>query len=139
MTCSPSWLVIRGPDLWALHRCTLWFMAYVTVRANWSVAGLHKGEVGEVERTARVEELIARGMLQEVTDAPAVPSDPQGPPRRSASRDDWAEYLAQHTNIVTDGKTRPQLLEEWDALNSPQSDEQDGDGDGPGGTAPDEH
>ena len=114
-------------------------MAYVTVRALWSVAGLHKGEVGELERTDRVEELIARGMLQEVTDAPAVPSDPQGPPKRSASRDDWAEYLAQHTDIVTDGKTRPQLLEEWDALNSPQPNEQDGDGDGPGGTAPLQH
>ena len=37
-------------------------------------------------------------------------------PKRSASRDEWADYLAAHHSIVTDGKSRAELLAEYDAL-----------------------
>ena len=37
------------------------------------------------------------------------------PPARNASREDWAEFLAQHpTGFVTEGKNRDQLIAEWD-------------------------
>lgn len=36
-------------------------------------------------------------------------------PKRNASRDDWAEYLAQHrSGIVTEGKNRDELQAEYD-------------------------
>ena len=37
------------------------------------------------------------------------------PPARNASREDWAEFLAQHpVGFVTEGKNRDQLIAEWD-------------------------
>ena len=37
------------------------------------------------------------------------------PPARNASREDWAEFLAQHpAGFVTEGKNRGQLIAEWD-------------------------
>ena len=37
------------------------------------------------------------------------------PPARNASRDDWAEFLAQHpAGFVTEGKGRAALIAEWD-------------------------
>ena len=37
------------------------------------------------------------------------------PPARNASRDDWAEFLAQHpAGFVTEGKDRAAVIAEWD-------------------------
>ncbi|QRY48156.1 hypothetical protein JVX93_16050 [Mycolicibacterium boenickei] len=37
------------------------------------------------------------------------------PPKRNASREDWAEFLAQHpAGFVTEGKDRDALIAEWD-------------------------
>lgn len=46
-----------------------------------------------------------------------------GVPKRSASRDDWAEFLAENTPIVTDGKSRSELQAEWDQLDTAPSTE----------------
>lgn len=37
------------------------------------------------------------------------------PPARNASRDDWAEFLANHpAGFVTEGQDRSGLIEQWD-------------------------
>ena len=42
--------------------------------------------------------------------------DEVNPPSRSAKREDWAEFLAQHPGgFVTEGKDRAALIAEWDA------------------------
>lgn len=93
---------------------------------------LAAGERATVQRTDRVERLIARGFVVEVPDGRTVTEveaddnaeqsradlvpDPGTPPKRNASREDWAEFLAQHPNgYVTEGKDRDQLIAEWDA------------------------
>lgn len=94
------------------------------IRALWPVLGIAEGDTRVLERTPRVQALIDNGKLELVADiadseSAAVvdpPTTPPPAPRRSASREDWAEYLAEHTSIVTDGKSRDQLLSEFDAL-----------------------
>lgn len=55
------------------------------------------------------------GELPEAENSPP----PADPPARNASRDDWAEYLAQHPGgFVTEGKKHSELLADWDAYNS---------------------
>lgn len=96
---------------------------------------LAAGERITVQRTERVDRLIARGFVVEVPDERTVTereADEQAdlsrenladeqqtadqPPKRNASRDDWAEFLAQHPDgYVTDGKDRDALIAEWDA------------------------
>lgn len=62
-----------------------------------------------------------------VVSADTVPDDPDpepvnpdetvalDAPARNASRDDWAEFLAQHpAGFVTEGKDRAALIAEWD-------------------------
>jgi len=45
---------------------------------------------------------------------PPVLPEPLPTPARNASRDDWAEWLAVHTDIVTEGKGRDELVAEYD-------------------------
>lgn len=92
---------------------------------------LAAGERATVQRTDRVERLIARGFVVEVPEqrtATEVEADEQadqsreelGVPARNASRDDWAEFLARHPGgFVTEGKDRAALIAEWDAYAPP--------------------
>lgn len=109
-------------------------MAEVTIKAQQSVGRLRAGDVVTVERSGYVDGLIERGRVavvdgDTITDEgiligdgdgdealPVRPDDLPEPPKRNASYDDWAEYLAQHVHIEggTDGKTRAELLEVWD-------------------------
>ncbi|AXQ60641.1 hypothetical protein SEA_ALI17_25 [Gordonia phage Ali17] len=106
-------------------------MAEVTIKAQQSVGRLRAGDVVTVERSDYVNGLIKRGRVAVVDDAvtdesivvddgdkalPVRPGDLPEPPKRNASRDDWAEYLAEHVHIEggTEGKTRPELLEAYD-------------------------
>ena len=94
---------------------------------------LAAGERITVQRTERVDRLIARGFVVEVPDertvtereadeqaeqsrADLTPYTLDNPPKRNASRDDWAKFLAQHPDgYVTEGKDRDALIAEWDA------------------------
>ena len=73
------------------------------------------------------EHLVLQGYAV-VVSADTVPDDeaPEGTgqlvpdevnaPARSASREGWAEFLAQHPGgFVTEGKDRAALIAEWDA------------------------
>ncbi|ACF05023.1 hypothetical protein Nigel_20 [Mycobacterium phage Nigel] len=98
---------------------------------------LAAGERATVQRTERVERLLARGFVVEVPEqrtvtvtevVTEVEADKQaaqsreelGVPPRNASRDDWAEFLAQHPGgFVTEDKDRAALIAEWDAYAPP--------------------
>lgn len=106
-------------------------MAEVTIKAQQSVGRLRAGDVVTVERSDYVDGLIERGRVAVVDDTitdegiligdgdqslPVRPDDLPEPPKRNASYDDWAEYLAEHVHVEggTDGKTRAELLAIWD-------------------------
>ena len=94
---------------------------------------LAAGERITVQRTERVERLIASGFVVEVADertdtereadeqaeqsrADLTPYTLDNPPKRNASREDWAEFLAAHSalGITTEGKDRDALIAAWD-------------------------
>ncbi|QGJ95811.1 hypothetical protein J1770_gp25 [Gordonia phage EMoore] len=107
-------------------------MAEVTIKAQQSVGRLRAGDVVTVERSDHVNGLIDRGRVTVVDDdtitdsgtvivdgdeaLPVRPDELPEPPKRSASRDDWAEYLARRVHVEggTEGKTRGELLEAYD-------------------------
>ncbi|QDH93182.1 hypothetical protein SEA_ZIPP_28 [Gordonia phage Zipp] len=97
----------------------------VTIEAQQSFGELRAGDVVTVDRTGYVDRLIKNkrvvvvGDDTEPTTTVAPGGDdlvPAGIPKRNASRDDWAEWLAVNTSIVTEGKTHTQLLAEYDEL-----------------------
>lgn len=101
---------------------------------------LGRGERKTVAYTERIARLVAKGRLKvvefhdpepEQLKFPETPTDhelpndvfvPAEPPKRNASREDWAEFLAIHHGVITEGKSRDELLDEWDALNEPSED-----------------
>lgn len=112
-------------------------MGNITIEGSLSpAAGLARGERRTVQDTPDVRAYVARGFAvivderteteveadvnaeqarQEIADADGPVVD-ENPPRRNASRDDWAEFLALHPDgYVTAGKDRDQLIAEWDA------------------------
>lgn len=108
-------------------------MAEVTIKAQQSVGRLRAGDVVTVERSDYVDGLIERGRVavvdgDTITDEgiligndgdeqlPVRLADLPEPPKRSASRDEWAMFLAEHVHVEggTEGKTRGELLEVWD-------------------------
>lgn len=94
-------------------------MASVTIEGSLSPAAfLARGERRTVQRTDRIDKLIRRGFVVVVdeegeVEAPPAP-EPVKAPAKSASRDDWAEFLAEHTDIVTEGLNRDALQAEYD-------------------------
>ena len=104
-------------------------MASVTIEGSIKPSVfLARGERRTVQRTKRVENLIRQGYVVEVADGQAqpmpepaaddrTPHTENEPPARNASREDWAEFLAVHSDIVTEGKGRDDLIAEWDASN----------------------
>lgn len=95
---------------------------------------LAAGERASFQHTKRIDALIAAGFIVKVDDETGevvetevegggtgqlVP-DAENPPKRNASREDWAEFLAQHPDgYVTEGKDRDTLIAEWDAKHPP--------------------
>ena len=104
-------------------------MSVVTIEGSLSPSTyLARGQRRTVQRTPDVEKLIAGGFVVVVDEGeppaltlfdvePEDASEPgiaDAPPARNASRGDWAEYLEANTEIVTEGKTRDELIREWD-------------------------
>lgn len=97
-------------------------MAKITIEGSLSPsAKLPRGERIEVQDSPEVRRYVAKGFAVVVdeetgaTEAPPLP-DPVKAPSKGASRDDWAEFVAEHTDVVTEGKTRDELVaayEEW--------------------------
>lgn len=93
---------------------------------------LARGDRQEVQRTPFVDALISGGfvdVIEEIEDVfvppPADLTNPPteqlsgelpDPPARNASRDDWAEFLANYPEgeFVTEGKKHGELLAAWD-------------------------
>ncbi|UTN91769.1 hypothetical protein SEA_SAMPSON_29 [Gordonia Phage Sampson] len=96
----------------------------VTIEAQQSFGELRAGDVVTVDRTPYVDRLIKNQRVVVVDDAEPTTTVapggddlvPAGIPKRNASRDDWAEWLAVNTSIVTEGKSRDELLAEFDEL-----------------------
>lgn len=94
---------------------------------------LAAGERVTVQRTKRIDDLIAAGFVVVVDErtttereadeqaeqsrADLTPYTLDNPPKRNASREDWSEFLAAHSElgIVTEGKDRDELIAAWDA------------------------
>ncbi|AAQ12101.1 hypothetical protein PBI_ORION_24 [Mycobacterium phage Orion] len=83
---------------------------------------LARGERVEVQRTAHIDRLIEQGFVNVISETgdpePAPLPEPVKAPARSASRDTWAEFLAEHTDIVTEDKGRDELVAEYDEWQS---------------------
>jgi hypothetical protein len=80
---------------------------------------LARGERVTVEDSAKVRKFIAGGFAnvvdEETGEAEPAPLPEVVPaPARNASREDWAEWLAIETDIVTEGKNRDVLQAEYD-------------------------
>lgn len=105
----------------------------VTIEGSLSPSvNLPRGERRRVQLTPEVQRGIDRGYYvvverrpdpNELTDTEVeadanaqTSRDESGAPARNASRDDWAEFLAEHEGgFVTEGKGRDELIAEWDA------------------------
>jgi len=102
-------------------------MGNITIKGSLSpAAGLARDEVRTVKDTPEVRAYVEAGFAdivdEETGEATPVIPDPPKPPKGNASRDDWAEWLAEHTSIVTEGKDRDALQAEyadWAKINSP--------------------
>ncbi|QWY84368.1 hypothetical protein SEA_KNOCKER_26 [Mycobacterium phage Knocker] len=94
-------------------------MASITIEGSLTPsADLPRGVRRTVQDSAEVRKFVAKGFANIVdedgTPEPAPLPEPVPAPKRNASRDDWAEWLAEHTDIVTEGKDRDDLLAEYD-------------------------
>jgi hypothetical protein len=94
-------------------------MANITVEGSLTPSAfLARGERLTVQDTDDVRRKIAKGFLVVVDEEtgepePAPLPEPVKAPSRGASRDDWAEFLADQTDIETEGKGRDELVEEY--------------------------
>jgi hypothetical protein len=112
-------------------------MASITIEGSLSPSSfLARGERRTVQDSDYVQKLIEGGYVTVIEDdddaeAPELTpeereaeevvadlSQPQGvePPKRSASREDWAEFLASYPGgeFVTEDKDRAELIAAWD-------------------------
>lgn len=95
-------------------------MASITIEGSLSpAAGLARGERRTVQDSDEVRRYVAKGfavVVDEETgevEAPPAP-EPVKAPSKGASRDDWAEFLAEHTDVVTEGRTRDELVGDFE-------------------------
>lgn len=95
-------------------------MATITIEGSLTPSAfLARGERRTVQRTPRIDALVFKGFVV-VVDAhgeeeePADAPEPIKAPAKSASREDWAEFLAAHTDVVTEGRTRDQLIGDYE-------------------------
>lgn len=108
-------------------------MAQITIEGSITpAAGLARGERRTVQDTPKVRAYVAKGfaIIVDEPETPAAEPDTDltpyttaTPPRRNASREDWAEFLAARTDIVTEGRDRDELIAAWDAWNQPPADD----------------
>jgi hypothetical protein len=82
-------------------------------------AKLARGERREVQDSDEVRAFVAKGFAVVVDEETGVAEptplpEPVKAPSKGASRDDWAEFLADRTDIVTEGKTRDALVAEYE-------------------------
>ena len=95
-------------------------MATITIEGSLTpAAGLARGERREVQDTEAVRDYVARGFAVVVDEKTGEAEPPELPepakaPAKSASRDDWAEWLAENTDVVTEGRTRDQLVGDYE-------------------------
>lgn len=96
-------------------------MAKVTIEGSLTPSVfLPRGERREVQRTERIDQLIAKGFIVEVnpeTDQPepAPLPDPVKSPGKNASRDDWAAFLEEHDVEYPADGDRGQLIHAWES------------------------
>jgi hypothetical protein len=104
---------------------------------------LPRGERKVVAYTDRIAHLVQRGHIKvvkwldeaveavEVEETPGGTGElvPAGPPAKNASREDWAEWIAAQPDlgIVTEGKGRDTLIDEYEAWVEGQQGATDGD------------
>ena len=98
-------------------------MAKLTIEGSLTPSAfLARGERRTVQRTPRIDRMVHKGFVVVVDahddDEPAEPAEvmptPVKAPAKSASREDWAEFLAAHTDVVTEGRTRDQLIGDYE-------------------------
>ena len=94
-------------------------MAPITIEGSLTPsADLPRGQRRRVQDSAEVRKFVRKGFAIVVDEdgepEPAPLPEPVKAPNKSASRDDWAEFLAEHTDIVTEGRTRDQLVGDYE-------------------------
>jgi hypothetical protein len=94
-------------------------MATITIEGSLSPASdLPRGERRRVQDGKAVRKLVADGFAvivdQDGEPEPAPAPEAVKAPAKSASRDDWAEFLAEHTDVVTEDRTRDQLVGDYE-------------------------
>lgn len=95
-------------------------MASITIEGSLSpAAGLARGERRTVQDSDEVRAYVAKGFAVIVDEEtgqpePAPLPEPVKAPTKGASREDWAEFLAKYTDVVTEGRTRDQLVGDYE-------------------------
>lgn len=93
-------------------------MATVTVTGRISTTYLAAGQTVTVEHTDQIDALAAAGWItiEHADTLPAKPAPAADPnePGRNASRDAWAEFLADRGVEFTETDTRDDLVALWD-------------------------
>lgn len=94
-------------------------MATITIEGSLTPASdLPRGTRRKVQDGDAVRKLVADGFAvivdEEGQPEPTPLPEPVKAPAKSASREDWAEFLAEHTDIVTEDRTRDQLVGDYE-------------------------
>lgn len=95
-------------------------MAEITIEGSISpAAGLARGERRTVRDSDAVRLYVAQGFAVVVNEKTGETEPPPAPelvdvPSKGGSREDWAEFLAEHTDVVTEGRTRDQLVGDYE-------------------------
>ncbi|QHB37759.1 hypothetical protein I5G63_gp018 [Mycobacterium phage Imvubu] len=94
-------------------------MATITIEGSITPASdLPRGQRRKVQDSAEVRKFVAAGFANVVDEdgepEPAPLPEPVKAPAKSASREDWAEFLAEHTDVVTEGRNRDQLVGDYE-------------------------
>ena len=94
-------------------------MATITIEGSLTPSSdLPRGQRRRVQDSAEVREFVRKGFAvvvdEEGEQEPAPLPEPAKAPNKSASREDWAEFLAEHTDVVTEGRTRDQLVGDYE-------------------------
>ncbi len=94
-------------------------MATITIEGSLTPsADLPRGQRRRVQDSADVRAFVRKGFAvvvdEEGEPEPAPLPVPVKAPGKGDSRDDWAEFLAAHTDVVTEGRTRDQLVGDYE-------------------------
>ena len=94
-------------------------MATITIEGSLTPSSdLPRGQRRRVHDSDEVREFVRRGFAVVVDEdgepEPAPLPQPVKAPAKNDSRDEWAEFLAKHTDVVTEGRTRDQLVGDYE-------------------------